>query len=95
MGEEVGNESRTLLSTSVLIAGPPARHGSCIKNESGETIGEVTSGCPSPSLGGSIAMGYVETSHSKSGTQVLLEVRGKTFPGLITKMPFIPAKYYQ
>uniref|UniRef100_A0A8C6IM49 Ubiquitin-activating enzyme E1 C-terminal domain-containing protein n=1 Tax=Melopsittacus undulatus TaxID=13146 RepID=A0A8C6IM49_MELUD len=32
------------------------------------STGTVTSGCPSPSLGKNIAMGYVEAAHSRAGT---------------------------
>jgi len=38
-----------------------ARHGYEIKNAKGETIGRVTSGTQSPSLGKAIGMGYVKT----------------------------------
>ncbi|NXM66165.1 GCST protein, partial [Serilophus lunatus] len=56
--------------------------------------GTVTSGCPSPSLGKNIAMGYVEAAHSRAGTQLTVEVRKKQHPALITKMPFVPTHYY-
>ncbi|NWH26335.1 GCST protein, partial [Grus americana] len=56
--------------------------------------GTVTSGCPSPSLGKNIAMGYVETAHSRAGTSLTVEVRKKQHPALVTKMPFVPTQYY-
>ncbi|KAF1516201.1 Aminomethyltransferase, mitochondrial, partial [Eudyptula minor] len=56
--------------------------------------GTVTSGCPSPSLGKNIAMGYVEAVHSRAGTALTVEVRKKQHPALITKMPFVPTQYY-
>ncbi|NXV81184.1 GCST protein, partial [Atlantisia rogersi] len=56
--------------------------------------GTVTSGCPSPSLGKNIAMGYVETTHSRAGTALDVEVRKKRHPALVTKMPFVPTQYY-
>ncbi|KFP71089.1 hypothetical protein N310_09034, partial [Acanthisitta chloris] len=56
--------------------------------------GTVTSGCPSPSLGKNIAMGYVEAAHSQAGTQLTVEVRKRQHPALITKMPFVPTQYY-
>lgn len=54
----------------------------------------MTSGCPSPSLGKNIAMGYVEAAHSRVGTTLTVEVRKKQHPALVTKMPFVPTKYY-
>ncbi|NWW94742.1 GCST protein, partial [Rhynochetos jubatus] len=56
--------------------------------------GTVTSGCPSPSLGKNIAMGYVEAVHSRTGTALTIEVRKKQHPALVTKMPFVPTQYY-
>ncbi|NXK56856.1 GCST protein, partial [Chauna torquata] len=56
--------------------------------------GTVTSGCPSPSLGKNIAMGYVEAAHSRLGTALAVEVRKKQHPALVTKMPFVPTHYY-
>lgn len=58
------------------------------------SLGEVTSGCPSPCLKHNVAMGYVETSFSKIGTPVQVEVRKKTVPAVISKMPFVPTNYY-
>ncbi|KAH0547360.1 hypothetical protein KQX54_018879 [Cotesia glomerata] len=74
--------------------GPPARENSSILTESGEKIGVVTSGGPSPTLGKSIAMGYVPPNFSKAGTNLLVEVRGKTWKATVTKMPFIKPNYY-
>lgn len=58
------------------------------------SAGTVTSGCPSPSLGKNIAMGYVEAVHSRTGTTLTVEVRKKQHPALVTKMPFVPTQYY-
>lgn len=76
-----------------LEKGPAARHGVQILND-GKQIGEVTSGCPSPSLGGNVAMGYVAHGYNVIGTQVDLKIRDKIFKGLVAKMPFTPANYY-
>jgi aminomethyltransferase len=57
-------------------------------------VGYVTSGSPSPSLGGNIAMGYVRSELAKYGTKVLLRVRDKRVEATVCKLPFIPCKYY-
>ncbi|NWW43707.1 GCST protein, partial [Pedionomus torquatus] len=75
-----------LMSESVGAASPPLT--SLI------SPGTVTSGCPSPSLGKNIAMGYVEAAHSRAGTALTVEVRKKQHPALVTKMPFVPTHYY-
>ncbi|KAF1666764.1 Aminomethyltransferase, mitochondrial, partial [Aptenodytes patagonicus] len=74
--------------------GPPIRPHMAILGPEGTPVGTVTSGCPSPSLGKNIAMGYVEAVHSRAGTALTVEVRKKQHPALITKMPFVPTQYY-
>ncbi|KFO75976.1 hypothetical protein N303_15587, partial [Cuculus canorus] len=74
--------------------GPPIRPHTAILGPEGTPVGTVTSGCPSPSLGKNIAMGYVETAHSRAGTTLAVEVRKKQHPALVTKMPFVPTQYY-
>lgn len=77
-----------------LNSGPPARHGVEVYVE-GNKIGEVTSGCPSPSLGINVAMGYVKEDFKKPGTKVELKIRDKFYNAEISKMPFVPSNYYQ
>ncbi|XP_067907519.1 aminomethyltransferase, mitochondrial isoform X2 [Heterodontus francisci] len=75
-------------------AGPPVRQHTPILNPDGKVIGEVTSGCPSPCLKQNIAMGYVDTEYSKPGTPIKVEVRKKIVDAVVSKMPFVPSKYY-
>ncbi|KAG5672345.1 hypothetical protein PVAND_002478 [Polypedilum vanderplanki] len=77
-----------------MLTGPPARHGVGIYSN-GEMIGEITSGCPSPSLSGNVAMGYVKEEFKKSDTPVELKIRDKFFEAKISKMPFTKSNYYQ
>ncbi|KAI5466742.1 glycine cleavage system T protein [Mariannaea sp. PMI_226] len=77
-----------------LVEGAPAREGVEIEKD-GEKVGVLTSGVPSPSLGKNIAMGYVRDGLQKVGTEVDLLVRGKKRKGIVTKMPFLPAKYHK
>jgi aminomethyltransferase len=58
-------------------------------------IGTVTSGCPSPTLKKNIAMAYVKDGMHKSGTEVQVKVRGKNRKATVTKMPFVPNKFYR
>lgn len=78
----------------VSTSGPPARHGTKILDEDHKEIGEVTSGCPAPSLGKNVSMGYLLTGKSKVGTEILLKIRDKVYGGVVTKMPFVPSHYY-
>uniref|UniRef100_A0A8B9KP45 Aminomethyltransferase n=1 Tax=Astyanax mexicanus TaxID=7994 RepID=A0A8B9KP45_ASTMX len=78
----------------LISNGPPIRQHTPILSPEGRVIGEVTSGCPSPCLKQNVAMGYVETSFSKAGTPVQVEVRKKMVPAVVSKMPFVPTNYY-
>lgn len=79
----------------LFSSGPPARSHSEILTASGEKLGEVTSGGFSPCLKKNIAMGYVKSGSHKPGTDVKIVVRGKSYDGVVTKMPFVPTKYYK
>ncbi|ROW00314.1 hypothetical protein VMCG_07215 [Cytospora schulzeri] len=79
----------------LVVQGAPAREGAEVVNKEGETIGKVTSGCPSPTLGINIAMAYVKDGFHKSGTELDVVVRGKNRKATVTKMPFAPTKYWK
>jgi aminomethyltransferase len=79
----------------LIVEGAPAREGAEIVTPDGERIGRVTSGCPSPTLGKNIAMGYIKDGFHKAGTGVDVIVRGKMRKAQIAKMPFVPSKYWK
>ena len=57
------------------------------------SIGEVTSGCFSPTLNAPIAMAYVQSPFAALGRTVFAEVRGNRIPMRISPMPFVPHTY--
>ena len=71
----------------------PARAGSRIQDERGADIGVVTSGGYAPSVGGPVAMGYIDASAAEAGTPVQLIVRDKPLPGRVARMPFVETRY--
>jgi aminomethyltransferase len=73
----------------------PAREGAEIKSSDGALIGKVTSGGFGPSIGGPIAMGYVERAFAAPGTPVALVVRGKDLAASVTALPFVPHRYHR
>ncbi len=79
--------SRYLKAFEIEGKGIP-RHGYDIVNEAGEKIGVVTSGTMSPSLKKGIGMGYVNKPYHKLGTSIFIQVRNKTIPATIVKLPF-------
>lgn len=89
---------KKVLRKRVGIAGMkiPARAGVEIFAENGsEPVGSITSGCPAPTLGSPVAMGYVSADLAKVGTAVQLKVRGKMVPATVTKMPFVEPRYFR
>ncbi len=97
--KEGGGPSRRRVG--LLVEGAPAREGADIVaasatgagEDEGRVIGKVTSGCPSPTLGENIAMGYVESGQHKVGTELGVIVRGKRRKAAVVKMPFVPSRY--
>jgi aminomethyltransferase len=73
----------------------PAREDTPIVDPFGETIGRVTSGGFGPSVGGPIAMGYVDRAHAAEGTALALLVRGLARPAHAVRLPFFPHRYHR
>jgi aminomethyltransferase len=71
----------------------PVREGATVVDDSGGTIGKVTSGGFAPSVGKPIAMAYVPAALAAAGTRVTLSQRGKTHSAEVTAMPFVPHRY--
>lgn len=67
-----------------------ARHGYPIVEleRPEQRLGEVTSGSPSPTLGKNIGLGYVPLAHSKIGSRLGIEIRGKVIEAVVVKTPF-------
>jgi aminomethyltransferase len=64
-----------------------ARQGTDIKSGD-DTIGQVTSGTFSPTLGKSIAMAYVDVNYIAEGTQLSADLKGTPNPAKVVKLPF-------
>jgi aminomethyltransferase len=64
-----------------------ARQGTPIVLD-GKTIGEVTSGTLSPTLGKSIAMAYLDAAHTAEGTAVSADLKGTLNAAKVVKTPF-------
>ncbi len=79
--------SRKLVGFEMIDRGI-ARHGHTIMEDTGHTIGEVTSGTHSPSLQKSIGMGYVTSAFAKEGSEIFINIRGKALKANVVKLPF-------
>lgn len=65
-----------------------ARHDYIIKDAEGNTIGRVTSGTQSPTLGKAIGMGYVDTKHAALDAEIYIEIRNSLIKAKVVKVPF-------
>ena len=54
----------------------------------GKTVGEVTSGQPSPTLGYPVALAYVDAEFAEPGTKLDIDLRGKAEPFEVVGLPF-------
>ncbi|RUL58854.1 glycine cleavage system aminomethyltransferase GcvT [Prevotella koreensis] len=68
------------------------RNGYAVMFE-GEKVGEVTTGYNSISTGKSVCMALVDTAHAKLGTELGVQIRKKTFPGIVVKKKFYDKHY--
>jgi aminomethyltransferase len=78
---------RKLVGFEMLEKGIP-RHDYEIKDFSGATVGKVTSGTQSPSLGKAIGLGYVRTVFANIDSKIYIKVRDKLLQAKVVKLPF-------
>jgi len=71
----------------------PAREDTPIVDDARAKVGRVTSGGFGPSVGGPIAMGYVDRRHAAAGTPLALLVRGTARPARVVPLPFVQHRY--
>lgn len=87
-GQKSQGVTRKLVGLEMVEKGIP-RKGYEIKDYMGSTIGVVTSGTQSPSLGKAIAMGYVTKLYTALDGQVFIKIRDKLLIARVVKMPFV------
>lgn len=85
--QKIEGVQRKLVGFELIDKGIP-RHGYEICDETGNIIGQVTSGTQAPSLGKAIGLGYVKTSYASIGTPVFIKVRDKLIKAQVVKLPF-------
>lgn len=64
------------------------RQGYDIVDGQGKTIGKVTSGTMSPSLGKGIGLGYVPIIFAETGSKFNIQIRKHAIPATVVKLPF-------
>ncbi len=73
----------------------PVRAETELVDKSGKKVGKITSGGYGASVGGPVAMAYVETSYASENTRLDAMVRGKARPVRVAKLPFVRPRYYR
>jgi aminomethyltransferase len=77
---------RKLVGLQLTEPGIARSEYSLFKN--GKSIGRVTSGTQSPTLGRAIALGYVPSEEAQVDNTVEVEIRGRKIPAKIVQLPF-------
>ena len=70
------------------------RHGYAVLKD-GEKIGEVTTGYHTISTDKSVYMALIDARHAKLGTPLEVQIRKKTFPGVVVKKKFYEKHYHK
>lgn len=73
----------------------PVREGQVVLDGGGVAVGEITSACMGVTLGAPIAMAMVDADCREPGTALAVDVRGKALPVTVTRMPFVPQRYFR
>tara|TARA_R110002051_G_scaffold232889_1_gene294554 strand:- start:11586 stop:12674 length:1089 start_codon:yes stop_codon:yes gene_type:complete len=89
--EKQHGPERKLVAFELDERGIP-RHGYDIVDGSGKTIGTVTSGTMSPSMGTGIGLGYVPTIFAEVGSKINIQIRKNAVPATVVKLPFYKNK---
>ncbi|EAR01873.1 glycine cleavage system aminomethyltransferase GcvT [Maribacter sp. HTCC2170] len=85
--EKEHGAKRKLIAFELDDRGIP-RQGYDIVDGQGKTIGEVTSGTMSPSLGKGIGLGYVPKIFTEVGSKINIQIRKNAVPASVIKLPF-------
>ena len=84
--EAKANVTRRLVCLEMTERAIPRQGCPILMND--EIIGTITSGTMSPSLEKGIGIGYVNVPFTKSGTELVVDIRGKMKVAIVVKPPF-------
>lgn len=80
--------NQKLVGLKMVDRGIP-RQGYEVKDSANNTIGRITSGTHSITLDSPIGIAYINSSFSKEGTEVFIDIRGKSVKAVVVKTPFV------
>ena len=84
--EAKANVTRRLVCLEMTERAIPRQGCPILMND--ESVGIITSGTMSPSLETGIGIGYVDLPFDKSGTELVVDIRGKMKVAIVVKPPF-------
>jgi len=87
LSAKAAGQTRALVGLEMVDRGI-ARDEYCCSNESGEVIGVVTSGSPSPTLSKNIALAYVPPAMTALGTPIYVQIRALKSKAQVVATPF-------
>ncbi len=91
LAEKQGGPRRTLWGLRALGRGVIRPHLQ-VRDLSGTTVGETTTGTFSPTLGEGIGLALLDSSADASaGLQLVVDVRGRDLPVEVVRPPFVPS----
>jgi aminomethyltransferase len=73
----------------------PMRDGQPVLDANGRQVGSVCSAAYGATVGGPIAMAFVEAACAEPGTALTVTVRDKPVPATVVKLPFTLQRYYR
>jgi len=80
-----------LVGLALLEQGIP-RPGFAVCDDRGEQVGTISSGTYSPALQQGIALAFVAPRCRRPGTQLQIDLRGRSRPARVVRLPFVPAR---
>jgi aminomethyltransferase len=81
---------RRMVGFIMLERGIPRSHYQVMRD--GCSIGRVTSGTMSPTLGQAIGMALVQREYAKAGTEFAIDIRHRAVRARVTRAPFVPRR---
>jgi aminomethyltransferase len=73
----------------------PVRAGVKLLNDTGREVGTISSGGYGATVGGPVAMGYVEDEYAAAGTKLQVVIRKRSHRVGVVDLPFVPHRYFR
>lgn len=95
LNEQMSNGVNRLRIGLKVLGRRPVRAGQALLNTEGVEVGSICSDAFGASVGGPIAMGFVQPDFTQLGTILKAEVRGKFIDLEVVALPMLPQRYYR